>query len=270
MIRPPLRKHLGQHHLTAGSLCRPLVEFLRPQGERLVEIGPGGGVLTAELLAAGARRVLALELDRAWAFALRGALGGAVEERRLVPVVADALDLDWHRLPSPTLVAGNLPYGIATRLLVRLLPCSETVPRAAFLVQREVAERLLAAPGDSAYGALSVHVACCSEAHLLGRVRRGSFRPPPKVEGAFVGFRLVPPPLPPGELAPFQEVVRLAFGQRRKTLRNALAAGWGTQRAAAVLERSGIPPRGRAQELGLEELLRLYRASREEGTAVAG
>jgi 16S rRNA (adenine1518-N6/adenine1519-N6)-dimethyltransferase len=134
------------------------------------------------------------------------------------------------------------------------------VPRAAFLVQREVAERLLAGPGDPAYGSFSVLVAAHARAVPLGRVRRGSFRPPPKVEGAYVGFELRPPPLPAGEMPAFLATVRLAFGQRRKTLRNALAAGWGRERSAAVLAALGLPDDARAERLGLPELLALHRA----------
>jgi 16S rRNA (adenine1518-N6/adenine1519-N6)-dimethyltransferase len=281
-MRPPrLDKALGQHHLVSGSLCRPLIEFLRPDGERVVEVGPGGGVLTAELLAAGAR-VLAWEVDLAWAAELRGRwlrwgdpspAGSPAGRRSGGPpaiVVGDALDLPWGRLPAPTLAAGNLPYNIATALLGALLPHHERVPRAAFLVQREVADRLLAAPGDAAYGSFSVLVAAYAHALPLGRVRRGSFRPPPKVEGAYVGFELRPPPLPEGEMPAFLATVRLAFGQRRKTLRNALAAGWGRERAAATLAALGLPVDARAERLGLAELLALHRRGMLEAPSEPG
>jgi 16S rRNA (adenine1518-N6/adenine1519-N6)-dimethyltransferase len=260
--KPRLKKALGQHHLVAGSLCRPLINFLEPRGQRVVEVGPGGGVLTDELLAAGAR-VFAWEVDLAWAVELRRRLSGgadsATESGKLVIVVGDALDLPWGRLPAPTLAAGNLPYNIATALLGALLPHHRQVPRAAFLVQREVAERLLAATGDPAYGSFSVLVAAYARVVPLGRVRRGSFRPPPKVEGAYVGFELRPPPLPDAEMPAFLATVRLAFAQRRKTLRNALAAGWGKERAAAVLAGLGLPEAARAERMGLDELLALYR-----------
>ncbi len=285
-MRPPrLDKALGQHHLVSGSLCRPLIEFLQPGGQRVVEVGPGGGVLTAELLAAGAR-VLAWEVDLAWAAELRrrwrgwGSASPAGRGSGGPPaiVVEDALDLPWGRLPASTLVAGNLPYNIATALLGALLPHHVQVPRAAFLVQREVAERLLAGPGDPAYGSFSVLVAAHARAVPLGRVRRGSFRPPPKVEGAYVGFELRPPPLPEAEMPAFLATVRLAFGQRRKTLRNALAAGWGRERAAAVLAALGLLGDARAERLGLPELLALHRggllaaspAPGGQGTRVSG
>lgn len=257
-MRPPrLKKALGQHHLVSGALCRPLIEFLEPRGRRVVEVGPGGGVLTAELLAAGGR-VLAWELDLEWAAELRRRL----RQPGLSVVAGDALDLPWGRLPAPALAAGNLPYGVATALLADLLPHHARVQRAAFLVQREVAERLLAAPGDPAYGSFSVLAAAYARVVPLGRVRRGSFLPPPKVEGAFVGFELRSPPLPDDAMPGFLATVRLAFAQRRKTLRNALAAGWGRERTAAVLAAAGLPGQVRAERLDLAALLALHALSR--------
>lgn len=220
----------------------------------MVEIGPGGGVLTAELLAAGAR-VVGCELDLAWASVLRRRL----PDPRLSVVVADALTLEWSRLIPPTSVAGNLPYNVATAVIERLLPHHRQVPRAAFLVQKEVAERLVAGPRDAAYGSLSVLVAAWSEARLLGRVKPGSFRPPPKVESAFVGLTLKEPPLPPAEMPELVAFVRLAFAQRRKTLRNALAPRWGREDAAAALAELGLPETVRAEELDLQGFLALYR-----------
>jgi 16S rRNA (adenine1518-N6/adenine1519-N6)-dimethyltransferase len=257
MPAPPLRKRLGQHHLVDGRLCRPLVEFLEPAGRRVVEIGPGGGVLTAELLAAGAK-VLAFELDLAWACELRRRLGPVTGERRLALAVADALTLSWERLAPATLVAGNLPFDAATAILEGLLPHHRGIPRAAFLVQREVAERLVARPGTRAYGALSVLVQARAEVRILGRVKPGSFRPPPKVEGSFVGLALKPPPLPEAEMPGFERLVHLAFGQRRKTLQNALAAAWGRLAAERARAAAGLPPSARAEELFLEAFLRLY------------
>jgi len=213
-------------------------------------------VLTAELLAAGAR-VLGWELDLAWAAVLRRRFPA----RELALVVGDALEIDWRRLPAPTLLAGNLPYNVATAILERLLPHGDRIPRAAVLVQKEVADRLAARPGDEAYGSLSVLVAAYAEARLLGRVKPGSFRPPPKVDSAFVGFILHAPPLPESDMPAFLAMVRLAFGQRRKTLRNALAAGWGREKAEAVLAAAGLPEKVRAEELGLAEFLEIWRAT---------
>lgn len=258
--RPPLKKSLGQHHLIDGALTRPLVRFLAPlptEAGRVLEIGPGGGVLTAELLEAGAR-VVGWELDLQWA----AFLGRRFRAAPLSLVVGDALEIAWGRLPVPTLVAGNLPYNVGTAILERLLPHHERVPRAAFLLQKEVVERLTARPGDEAYGSLSVLVAAYARATVLGKVKPGSFRPPPKVESAFVGLELHPPPLPAEEMPGFTGFVRLAFSKRRKTLRNSLASGWGPsgrQKAEAVLAAAGVGERVRAEELGLGELLEIWR-----------
>jgi 16S rRNA (adenine1518-N6/adenine1519-N6)-dimethyltransferase len=255
---PPLKKRFGQHHLVNPGVCRPLLDFLAPlTGARVLEVGPGGGLLTAELLAAGTT-VWGVEVDAEWAVPLRSSLrrrGVAVE--RLQPVVMDAMLLPWERLPSPTLVAGNLPYNVGTAILTAALPHHERVPRAGFLLQKEVAERLTAQPGSRAYGSLTVFTAVHAEARILGRVRPGAFRPPPKVESAFVGLSLRPPPLPAAELPAFFALVREAFAQKRKTLRNALA-GRGRERVEAALANVGLPPLTRAEELPLATWLALW------------
>ena len=254
MRKPPLRKALGQHHLVDGALCRPLIHFLAPEGERVLEIGPGGGVLTAGLLAAGAR-VTGWELDPDWAAFLRH----RHPDSSLALVVGDALQIAWARLPAPTLVTGNLPYNVSTAILEDLLPHHARVPRAAFLVQKEVADRIVAAPGTEAYGSFSLIVAAYAQPKILGKVRPGSFRPPPKVDSAFVGLELHPPPLPEAEMPAFIAFIRLAFSQRRKTLRNSLSSGWGREKSERVLAVAGIPEKARAEELGLGEFLGIYR-----------
>ena len=257
MRKPLLKKALGQHHLVDGALCRPLIEFLDSQDSRVLEIGPGGGVLTAELLAAGAR-VLGWELDPDWAAVLRRRL----PDSRLTLVVGDALEIAWDHLPPPTLVAGNLPYNVATAILEDLLPHHARIPRAAFLVQKEVADRIVAVPGTDAYGSFSVIVAAVAPPPPRGKVRPPRLRPPPKVDSAFVGLELQPPPLPGAEMPAFVALVRLAFSKRRKTLRNSLAAGWGREKAEAVLAAAGIPERARAEELELGAFLEIYGASK--------
>lgn len=231
----------------------------------MVEIGPGGGALTRELLDAGAARLLAVELDPRWAFALHR----QTTDPRLTIAAADALDLAWDRLRSAALVAGNLPYNIGTALLERLLAGARRVPRAGFLLQKEVVDRLVAQPGEPAYGALSVLVAARARPLRLGRVPAGAFRPAPKVDSAFVGFELGSPRIPPEQFARFARVVRLAFGQRRKSLRNALAAGWGREAAAAVLAALGLPEGTRAERLDLPAFVALAEAASAAGVEPA-
>ena len=249
---PPLRKRLGQHHLVDSGLCRPVIDFLSPRGRTVVEIGPGGGVLTDALLAAGAD-VMAVELDLRWLFEL-----GSRARRGLRLVAMDALDLHWERVGEGSRVTGNLPFNVGTPILQGLLLRCMTAPKAAFLVQREVADRLVASRGDSAYGALSVLVAARGGARLLGEVPADRFRPPPKVDGAFVGFDLQSPPLPAAQLPAFLKTVRIAFQHRRKTLRNSLAASWGGQKAADAVDQLRFGSHARAGELGLEDFLRLH------------
>lgn len=261
--RPAYLKQLGQHHLRSGSLCQPLLDYLQPADRDVIEIGPGGGVLTAELAAAGAR-VLALELDVAWACHLR--------RRRLPGVTVLALDatgLPWARLARPFLVTGNLPFNVGTRLIDDYLAAAaarpEILPRAAFMVQKEVGERLVARPATSEYGALSVLAQARAQVDWLGTVAPGSFVPPPKVSAAFVGFRPRALPFPANESGAFRRLVHAAFGQRRKTLRNSLGSGLGRERAEAALAAAGIDPGLRAEALDLATFVRLLRAERALG-----
>lgn len=257
---PSLKKRFGQHHLRDGGLCRPLLDYLRPEGHTVVEIGAGGGVLTAELAAAGAR-VLACEVDLDWVFELHRRFAG----RRPRILAVDALEIDWTRPREPVLVTGNLPFNVGTRLIESLLPHHATVPRAAFMVQKEVARRMVAGPGDPDYGSFSVVVATQAHARYLGTVRPGSFRPPPKVEAAFVGLELHPPPVPAEDLPSLTRLLRLAFARRRKTLRNSLASGLAKSAVAAALDAAGLDDRIRAQDLDLATFVRLSAALRSHG-----
>lgn len=257
MAKPSLKKRFGQHHLRHGGLCRPLVDYLAPAARTVVEIGPGGGVLTAELLAAQAR-VIALEVDCEWAAHLRRAL----PTDELSVWVTDARTFPWQRLRPATLVTGNLPFNVGTHLIEAVLGHPETIERAAFMVQKEVADRLVAQPGDSAYGALSVLVAAQAEVSYLGTIAARSFRPPPKVDASYVGFELSTN-LSKDERAGLRRVVHQAFAQRRKTLRNSLASGWGRDVTDAVLGHAGVDGKRRAETLGVEEFRRLCAAEAE-------
>lgn len=300
---------------------RPLLDFLCLQGSgtrgieasagTVIEIGPGGGVLTVELLRAGAR-VLALELDPRWAFTLAHRLSaecatkqideaeirgtevrgtenrgagissaeiGGVRSRAWALSIGDALDLDWSRLEATHQVVGNLPYGVATAILRRALASAVAGVRLGFLVQLEVAQRICAVPGDAQYGALSVQVRArtgggvkckdrdertdvavppLGEARILGRVKPGSFVPPPKVDSAFVGLRLVEPAVGADHWADFCRLVFAGFSQRRKTVRNSLGSQFPRSAVGAALERAAVGPRQRAEELDVAAWVRIF------------
>ena len=256
---PYLKKRLGQHHLKQGDICRPLVEFLHGSGSLVVEIGPGGGVLTQQLLADGAQ-VIGLEFDMSWAVTLRS----RVPDKHLGLVVCDALQFDWSRLPVGTLLAGNLPFGISTRLIDMTLRQGRSIPRAGFMIQKEVADRLLAAPGQKSYGGLTVLTAARSTVSSLGRVAAGSFHPPPKVDAAFIGLETISPVVSPDEWEEFESTVHLAFSQRRKQIRNVLASRWSHRLVDNVLDRAEMIPTRRAEELSLEDFVRLFHAYKKQ------
>ena len=256
---PRLRKALGQHHLRHGAGCLPAIEFLRPRTRTVCEIGPGGGALTRELLDAGAN-VLGWELDLAWAIELRRRFRG--EPLRVV--AGDALQLPWERLADGTLVAGNLPYAVATPILERYLLRGVASPRAVFLVQDEVAQRLAAAPGTRAYGFLTVTTAALAKVSVLARLPPGSFRPAPKVHGAFVGIERGAPAVPLERMESFRATVSHSFAHRRKTIANSLATAGDRDIAYAALDAARIDPRRRAETLTLDEFVALDRALEEK------
>lgn len=250
--------------MTRPEVCAPLIEFLRPAGNLVVEIGPGGGALTSALLDAGAR-VLAWEIDLRWVFALRERSGGGV----LTPVAGDALELPWLKLPPTSLVAGNLPFNVATRIVLELLESSleraDPIRRAGFLLQREVVERLVAGPGSRTYGSLSVLVALLADIVRLGSVAPGAFSPPPKVDSAFVGLVPRAVPLSVERYALFKLLVRAAFAHRRKTLRNSLSSSLGRDRTMELLQSAGLDGSRRAESLPVESFVELLEHWEELG-----
>ena len=216
-VRP--KKRLGQHFLTDPEAVRQIVEAVAPPaGRRVVEIGPGEGALTGSLLARFPGLV-ALEVDP----------DAIAHLRRRFPALdvreQDVLAADWRALAGDAgglHVVGNLPYYITSPILFALLDARAAVARAVVMVQKEVADRLVAPPGSKTYGTLSVYFSLYARAELLLDVPRQAFRPPPKVESAVVAldFESAEPPEVP--FAALQRVVRAAFGQRRKMLRNSL------------------------------------------------
>jgi len=254
----PLRS-LGQHFLVDRGIVRRIVAAagIAP-GDTVLEIGPGRGFLTDGLLEAGAR-VVAVEMDRGLHAALAERLR---DEARLTLHHGDALRFDLSGMAAPYKVVANLPYQVTTPLLFRLLEADPAPATAVLMVQREVADRILAAPGTKEYGVLTVGVRARAACEACFAVPPGAFRPPPKVRSMVV--RITPraaPVVAPREMAAFMAVVRAALGRRRKTLRNALATlDLPAAQMEAALAAAGIDPGARGETLDLDAFLRLYRA----------
>lgn len=251
------RKRFGQHFLVDRQIIERLVRAIAPRpGERLLEIGPGEGVLTRPLLAAGAA-VTAVELDRDLAASLADRLG---QPPRLDIVQGDILATDVAALAGDrTLrVVGNLPYNISTPILFHLFDHLAAIGDMHFMLQKEVVDRLVAGPGSRDYGRLSVMAGFFCQMDWLFDVPPEAFRPPPKVVSAIV--RLRPKPLSEQDrqrLPALDAVVRQAFGQRRKTLRNSLR----TLLDEVAIEATGVDPGTRPERLSLDEFLRLAAAT---------
>lgn len=244
------RRRFGQNFLVEADLAARIVRGAGVQpGDRVIEIGPGLGMLTEELLAAGAA-VTAVELDRDLASYLR---------RRMLPITlveGDATKVDWAEVaPAPPrwMVVANLPFNVGTVLLMDLVQRRDRFHRVTVMLQKEVVDRVDATPGTKAYGALSVRVAARGTTRQVVRVPAGAFHPPPKVDAAVVRVDLAEDPDfgPAGEAA-FDRCVKAAFSQRRKTLANSLAALYGKARAEQALTAAGIDPRTRAERVDVD------------------
>ena len=250
-LRPD--KSLGQHFLLDPYLLERLAAAAGPlAGVNVIEIGPGPGGLTRALLDAGARHVLAIELDPRAAAAVRALAETAAG--RLTVLQADALAADLPALvTAPRVIVSNLPYNIGTALLVRWLTQAGAYQSMTLMFQLEVAQRIAAAPGSGAYGRLSVLAQWLCEADILMHIPAAAFSPPPKVDSALV--RLVPRPAQPpaAQLRAMERLTAAAFGQRRKMLRGALKPLGG----ATLLDAAGIDPERRAETLTVAEFERL-------------
>lgn len=251
------RRH-GQHFLVDPNTARRIVRLAGISSEdTALEIGPGLGSLTVEL-AEAAERVVAVELDERVTVALAEVLDDA---SNVEVVVGDALRVDLREAcRGPARLVANLPYNAATPILLRVLDEVPEVGAGLVMVQRELGRRWVAQAGDPDYGGVSVHVALRAKATLVGDVPPTVFLPPPKVSSVLVGFERHAVPAPGvDDDAAFLQLVRDAFGHRRKTLRNALtAAGRDRATVEAAVSRLGIDERARAQELSLAEFVRLY------------
>jgi 16S rRNA (adenine1518-N6/adenine1519-N6)-dimethyltransferase len=240
-----------------------IVDALQLTGsETVVEIGPGRGALT-DLLVPRAARVVAVELDRLLAGKLRERYAS---DPRLTIVEADVLKVSLSELAGggDFVLAGNVPYYITTPILFQALEAPRP-SRAVYLVQREVADRLVAGPGSKEYGALSVNVQAVADGEILMRVPPGAFVPPPKVDSAVL--RITPRPDPvvtAAEEAGFRAFVQQLFTMRRKQMRRVLrsVASLDADRAEAVLATSGVSPDARPETLSPETLAVVYRTVR--------
>jgi 16S rRNA (adenine1518-N6/adenine1519-N6)-dimethyltransferase len=263
MAHPRSKKSLGQHFLSDPKILERIADALRPDPALTVlEIGPGPGGLTAAL-APRVGRMIAIEKDRELAAGLR------IRFPRIEVVEGDALKTDWHRLvgPGPFAVAGNIPYNITSPLIDCALAPPRPV-RIVFLVQKEVAERVAAEPGGSAYGALSVGVQAVAQVERLFVVRAGAFHPPPKVDSAVLRITPVAQPgISDAEVAGFRRFVVGLFGFRRKQLVRGLRelTGWPLERVEELLRAAGVHGSRRPQELAPGEFLNLFRRCRELG-----
>ncbi len=264
------RARLGQHFLHDASVLHRIVEFFHPQpGDRVVEIGAGRGALTkilAPTLASGGR-LIALELDARLANGLRLEFAGFPS---VSVVETDALQFNFGEplvgeediSPPRIRVVGNLPYYAATAILLRLMDFRENIQDIVVMLQKEVAQRIAAAPGSKDYGTLSLALQLWCEVERGFEVGPQAFRPPPKVFSRVI--RLIPQVLPRVPLdnpAFFERTVRTAFAQRRKTLLNNLKAGFHEEAFATKIEGTlrecGLDPGRRAETLSLEEFARL-------------
>ena len=255
------RKALGQNFLLDLNLTAKIARAAGDlSGCDVLEVGPGPGGLTRGLLAEGARRVLAIEKDARYLPALEEI--AAAYPGRLEVINADALALDWSaHLTPPVKVVSNLPYNVGTELLIRWLTQPAWPPvwqSLTLMFQREVADRIVAAPGSKTYGRLAILAQWRSDARIALTLPPEAFTPPPKVHSAVVHFTALPSPRFPADQAVLERVVAKAFNQRRKMLRAALK-GLAPDIEDRILA-AGLKPTDRAEQISIEGFCALARA----------
>ncbi len=271
----PARKSLGQHFLFDPDILARTALAAGPVDARtVIEVGPGPGGLTRALLEAGAAHLVAVEADPRFSGALRE--WPETRQGRLHVHQGDARRADWTALideaggATPAMIISNLPYNVGTILLIDWLTAGDWRGEMALMFQKEVAERICAAPGSAHYGRLAVLAQAVCQAHIAFTLPPGAFRPPPKVDSAVAVLQPLNKTHRFDALASLQRVAAAAFGQRRKMLRAALkglAEGHGLN-AADWLESCGIDPTARAETVDQEGFRRL--ATYLEATARAG
>ena len=258
------RKELGQNFLKDPSLAGQIADLANLTSEDIViDLGAGLGAMTIAA-AARARKVIAVEKDRRMLPLLRAEL--LVNEIANVEIVSqDMLSLDLSTLVAeqerPFIILGNLPYNISSQVIIKLINARRCIGRAVLMFQKELAERLCAGPGSRTYGRISVILQYCARIKVLRQVRAEMFFPRPKVDSVVLGIEFKTDPLHRvADEKLMGHVVRAAFGQRRKTLQNALAAGLSfmdKDGVARALKQAGIDPKRRAETLSVDEYVEL-------------
>lgn len=247
---PRPRKRFGQHFLTDRHYLDAIVAAIAPaRGDAMVEIGPGTGLLTGEL-AGRLEHLHVVEIDRDLASDLRKRF----DPSRVSVHEGDALEFDFGKLPAPLRVVGNLPYNVSTPILFRIAALDTRIADCTFMLQKEVVDRMVAAPATADYGRLSVMLQYRFAMRSLMRVPPGAFTPPPKVDSSVV--RMVPlgaRRLVARDEGKFERTVAAAFSQRRKTLRNATRSVLDP----AAFERAGIDAGRRGETLSVAEFVAL-------------
>ena len=261
-VRPS--KRLGQNFVIEAGTVRKIAALAALRTDDVVlEVGPGLGSLTLALLAAGPARVVAVEVDRALAAELPRTIAARAPglANRVVVVAADALSVGEPDLQAPSVLVANLPYNVAVPVVLHLLAALPSLARGLVMVQAEVADRMCAAPGSRVYGVPSVKLAWYARARLAGTVPRTVFWPVPNVDSRLVAFTRRDPPAAAASREEVFALIDAAFGQRRKTLRAALA-GWAgsAPEAERLLRAAGIDPGARGESLSVAEFARLASA----------
>jgi len=252
---------LDQHFLADDAVADLIVREARiSEGEDVLEIGPGGGVLTGRLLAAGAR-LTAVEFDSRLVGSLRREYG----EKGLTVIHSDWLKIDLDALPRPTKIVSNLPYSVATPILQRLLDWPAW-DRAILMFQKEVGHRILAQPDTKPYGILSLSVRIKADAYLLCDVPASSFNPPPKVDSAVLCFERLKTTRLPQDVSEtdFFKTVKTAFSQKRKMAAKLLSAGFHKERREIekIFEDCGLRKDARAEIVDLKTFIEITRRLR--------